>query len=92
MNYLDSPRLTFAGEFQADVSTVNNDVRHHDNATVEERCQRYSEGSTENAWWNPIGGTAFWLLPDSVEPKLEFVRSYLRPEEPPDGTGRKDKP
>lgn len=62
MSYLDSPRLAFAGDFQADVSTVNNDVRHYDNATFEERFQRYSEGPTENGWWNPVGGAAFRLL------------------------------
>lgn len=27
MSYLDAPRLHFAGGFQADVSTINNDVR-----------------------------------------------------------------
>lgn len=52
MSYLDSPRLAFAGDFQADVSTANNDVRHFDNATFEERFQRFSEGLIENGWWN----------------------------------------
>ena len=27
MNHLDAPRLHFAGWFQSDVSTINNDVR-----------------------------------------------------------------
>jgi hypothetical protein len=62
MSYLDSPRLAFYGDFQADVSTVNNDVRHFDNATFEARFQEFSQGATENGWWNPIGGAAFRLL------------------------------
>jgi hypothetical protein len=28
MSYLNNVRLVFTGKFQADVSTVNNDVRH----------------------------------------------------------------
>ena len=33
MVFLNPIRITFAGRFQADVSTVNNDVRHYDDAT-----------------------------------------------------------
>ncbi len=33
MSYLDPVRLHFAGRFQADVSTVNNDPTHYNNAT-----------------------------------------------------------
>jgi hypothetical protein len=35
MSYLNSPRLTFSGQFQADPSTVNNDPTHFNNATFE---------------------------------------------------------
>jgi hypothetical protein len=62
MSYLDCPRLVFFGDFQADVSTVNNDVRHYDAASFETRFQEFSQGATENGWWNPIGGAAFRLL------------------------------
>jgi hypothetical protein len=31
MSYLDTPRLVFRGWFQADVSTINNDVRMYQN-------------------------------------------------------------
>jgi hypothetical protein len=41
MSYLDNLRLVFAGDFQADVSTVNNDVHHYDNATFEARFQQF---------------------------------------------------
>ena len=62
MTYLDGPVLTFSGDFQSDVSTVNNDVRHFDDATFEARFQEFSDGPVENGWWNPIGGAAFRLL------------------------------
>ena len=62
MSYLNNLRLVFAGDFQADVSTVNNDVRHYDNATFEERFQKFQEGDVMNGWWNPIGSGAFRLI------------------------------
>jgi hypothetical protein len=34
MSYLGLPRLTFAGQFQADPSTVNNDPEHFDSGTL----------------------------------------------------------
>ena len=62
MSYLDRIRLTFSGDFQADVSTVNNDVRHYDNATFEPRFQLPSQGPVDNGWWHPAGSNAFRLL------------------------------
>jgi len=59
MSYLHSPRLVFSGDFEADVSTVNNDVRHYDVATFERRFQEPSAGNVQNGWWNPSGGSAF---------------------------------
>ena len=35
MSYLGALRLHFAGQFQAAVSTVNNDPTHFDNATFQ---------------------------------------------------------
>lgn len=58
MSYLNSPRLTFAGQFQADPSTVNNDPTHFDNATFIPGYQVYGPGAT-NGWWNP-DGTGSW--------------------------------
>ena len=74
MSYLNKLRLVFAGDFQADVSTVNNDVRHYDNATFEERFQQpfeneYHQNNTDliyNGYWNPEGPSgehpSFYLL------------------------------
>lgn len=62
MSYLSGPRLVFAGDFQADVSTVNNDVRHYDTADFEERFQLPREGNIQNGWWNPIGSGAYRLV------------------------------
>ena len=70
MSYLNLPRITFAGQFQADVNTVNNDVRNYDSSVFEPRLQtpqRTADGRTEyNGWWNPDGSNAFRLLQCSV--------------------------
>ncbi|MGC2236033.1 MAG: hypothetical protein WA584_07720, partial [Pyrinomonadaceae bacterium] len=58
MSYLNSPRLTFSGQFQADPSTVNNDPTHFNNKTFQPSYQHYGEGAT-NGWWNP-DGTGSW--------------------------------
>lgn len=63
MSYLNNTRLIFSGKFQADVSTVNNDVRHYDNAQWEPRFQDFQKpDGTEDGWWNPIGSGAFRLI------------------------------
>lgn len=68
MSYLGLPRLTFSGLFEADVNTVNNDVRNFDVATFEPRFQTVQEpapdgkGLIYNGWWNPRGFNAFRLL------------------------------
>jgi hypothetical protein len=63
MSYLNNTRLVFNGIFQADVSTVNNDVRHFDNALWEPRFQDFQQpDGTEDGWWNPIGSGAFRLI------------------------------
>ncbi|HET9620364.1 MAG TPA: hypothetical protein VFP84_03280 [Kofleriaceae bacterium] len=66
MSYLDLPRLTFAGHFQADVSTVNNDPRHFDNQSFEARFQDFQTTDSQNGWWNPIGTGIFRLAGCSV--------------------------
>jgi hypothetical protein len=63
MSYLNNTRMIFSGTFQADVSTVNNDVRHFDNASFEQRFQDLQQpDGTENGWWNPVGSGAFRLI------------------------------
>jgi hypothetical protein len=54
LSYLDLPRVIFDGDFQADVSTVNNEVRNFDVDTFDPEI---SPGS-----WNPTGSGAFRLL------------------------------
>ncbi|WP_445989870.1 hypothetical protein ACSVCE_00325 [Chromobacterium haemolyticum] len=61
MSYLQFPRLAFSGQFQADVSTVNNDPRHFDNANFEAHFQEFQQADaagntkTYNGWWHPTG-------------------------------------
>jgi hypothetical protein len=56
MSYLGALRLHFAGQFQAAVSTVNNDPTHFDNASFKPEYQQRPGG-----WWNPRGD-ADWRL------------------------------
>ncbi|MEJ0079276.1 MAG: hypothetical protein WDO17_28340 [Alphaproteobacteria bacterium] len=66
MSYLNNVRLIFSGTFQADISTVNNDVRHFDNATFEQRFQSLQSTANRhgplNGWFNPTGSGAFRLI------------------------------
>lgn len=75
MSYQNNLRLVFAGDFQSDVSTVNNDVRHYDNATFEQRFQDFQMGEVFNGWWNPIGSGAFRLIKCRV--KSLFIDSEI---------------
>jgi hypothetical protein len=61
MSYLTPPRLTFAGRFQVDVSTVNNDPEHFDVANFRSSSWRTGEGPVDG-WWNPSGTNAFRLV------------------------------
>ncbi|MFT5161591.1 MAG: hypothetical protein ACI9FJ_000156 [Alteromonadaceae bacterium] len=62
MSYLNNVRLVFSGQFQSDVSTVNNDVKHYDIAKFKPEYQQYNEGPNANGWWNPCGSGAFRLI------------------------------
>jgi hypothetical protein len=59
MSTLDLPRLVFSGDFQADVSTVNNDVRNYDRESFEDRFQQPQTRPSSDGWWNPSGSGAF---------------------------------
>lgn len=61
MSYLNTPRLTFSGQFQADVSTVNNDPTHFNNETFQPEFQQFQTADALNGWWNP-DGTGNWRL------------------------------
>lgn len=58
MSYLNTPHLVFSGDFISDVSTVNNDPQHYNNATFEPSYQEPGQGAS-NGWWNPEGGATF---------------------------------
>lgn len=64
MSYLNTLRLHFAGQFQANVSTVNNDPNHFDNAAFEPGYQEMQGPNMNppNGWFNPQGDAAFRLL------------------------------
>ena len=55
MSYLNALRLHFAGQFQANPSTVNNDPGHFDNATFQPSYQKLQGPNFDppNGWFNP---------------------------------------
>jgi hypothetical protein len=59
MSYLDTPRLHFAGRFQADVSTVNNDPEHFNVSGFRSSFDLLQNKAAMNGWWNPRG-TGAW--------------------------------
>ncbi|MFZ2753929.1 MAG: hypothetical protein WAZ48_10845, partial [Lysobacteraceae bacterium] len=64
MSYLNALRLHFSGRFQANVSTVNNDPAHFDNANFKDRYQdMQGKGMVPpNGWFNPQGDAAWRFL------------------------------
>jgi len=64
MSYLNALRLHFAGRFQANVSTVNNDPAHFDNATFMPSYQDMQGNNMQppNGWFSPQGDAAWRLL------------------------------
>ncbi|HEX2834862.1 MAG TPA: hypothetical protein VHW00_17750 [Thermoanaerobaculia bacterium] len=62
MSYLSPLRLHFAGKFQANVSTVNNDPGHYENATFQSSYQDMQSQSAANGWFNPQGDATWRLL------------------------------
>ena len=61
MSYLGPVRLHFAGQFQANVSTVNNDPTHFDNGAFLSTYQDMQTATAPNGWFNPQGDAAFRL-------------------------------
>jgi len=62
MSYLHPVRLHFAGRFQANVSTVNNDPGHFDNAAFQASYQQMQSKEAMNGWFNPEGDGAWRLM------------------------------
>lgn len=82
MSYLNPLRLHFYGQFQAAVSTVNNDPTHFNNATFKREYQHRPDG-----WWNPRGDanwrmigcniTSAWLADGQPAAATDPILSYL---------------
>ena len=87
MSYLNSTRLHFAGKFQSNISTVNNDPGHFDNASfIPSYQQRQGPNfNPPNGWFSPEGDASFRLLgckvtsavlptgPVAGDPVLEYL-------------------
>lgn len=80
MSYLDTPRLVFSGQFQADPSTVNNDPEHFDAANFQSNYDLPGTGTTfaaypgqgmTNGWWHPTG-TGAWRFRDCVVKQVYY--------------------
>ena len=61
MSYLDTPRLHFTGQFQADVSTINNEVAYYDIKSFKPEDQELSTDGSKGGW-NPEGTGVFRLI------------------------------
>jgi hypothetical protein len=88
VSYLDLPRIHFAGRFQADVSTVNNDVRHFDSDQFCGEFQKLMEIKDEtivyyHGYWNPQGSGAWRLLGCKVTSAVLDGQVFDRPEDDP---------
>jgi hypothetical protein len=88
MSYLNALRLHFAGQFQANISTVNNDPAHFDNANFQSSYQEMQGPGMDppNGWFNPQGDAAFRLLgckvtaawmPSGQVSRPDMVLSYV---------------
>jgi hypothetical protein len=64
MSYLNALRLHFSGRFQANVSTVNNDPGHFDNASFQASYQQMQgiNMNPPNGWFNPQGDADWRFL------------------------------
>lgn len=88
MSYLNPLRLHFAGQFQASVSTVNNDPVHFDNARFKPEYQdRQTTANDLKGWFNPRGDatwrllgctvTGAWAAPGVAVPQSDPVWTYI---------------
>src|SRR5690606_18519141 len=85
MSYLDTPRLHFRGRFQADTSTVNNDVRHYKTAAFQPEFQAMMVGQGQgeaqrtNGYWNPEGSGAWRFLGCRITSAVLGARTITDP-------------
>jgi hypothetical protein len=61
MSYLDTPRLHFAGEFQVDISTINNVVGYYKTDAFKPQYQELDADGNDGGW-NPEGTGIFRLV------------------------------
>ncbi|GIG90339.1 ferritin-like domain-containing protein [Plantactinospora endophytica] len=88
MSYLGYPRLNFAGQFQADISTINNALRYYNNNAFEPRFQRLAYFTDkgvidENGLFNPKGTGTFRLSGLTVRSGLRPDGTLLNPGDDP---------
>jgi hypothetical protein len=83
MSYLDSPRVHFSGYFQADTSTVNNDVRYYDNAGFQPKYQEFHPANEVSGAWNPEGTGVFRMVSCRVTGAQLDGRLLTTPDEDP---------
>lgn len=81
MSYLEAPRIHFSGRFQADTSTINNDVRHYDSAKFNPSFQeplvsKDDEVVRYNGYWNPDGTGAWRMLGCRVTAAVSGGHTY----------------
>jgi hypothetical protein len=61
MSYLDTPRIHFAGQFQVDISTINNVVGYYDTTAFTPQYQKLNADGNDGGW-NPDGTGIFRLV------------------------------
>lgn len=66
MSYISQPRLSFSGQFQADVSTAKNDVCQFDNSGSGSESPGAHSSDAFNGW-NPDGSSTFRLIDLTVK-------------------------
>jgi len=65
LSYLDPPRISFAGTFQATPSTINNSTENYA-PDVQFNNNPPSPANPESVWWNPSGWAFFQVLSGTV--------------------------
>jgi hypothetical protein len=81
VSYLNPPRLHFSGNYEAAISTVNNDPSHFNNATFRPAYQLQSDNGT-NGWFNPRGSGDFRLFGCQVKSALMADGSPVPADDP----------
>ena len=71
MSYLSLPNFSYSGRFQADTSTINNNVRYFNNDAFKPEYQNKQPNTDDyktavNGYWNPDGSGAYRLVDTTV--------------------------